>query len=373
MKARFLLSAVLPALLLPAPALGQLTINEEGEPALKFGGYMQFRYGGSFADNISGTDRDIAAGFMMRRAKLSMETDFADDRAHTKTVIAVNRSTGTVFLEDMFIEYDLTDTVSVRAGQFKMALLREENISSTRQLTAERSHTNRAFTQAFSQGVQVTIDPSEQSRWTLSVNDGLGQFNTAFTNETADFAATGRYDHYFQGNRRRFRDMTSFRGQEFASTIGAAAHFETGGETIGTTDRDIFQWTVDGSLEGDGWNAYGAVIGRTTDAAGMDEFTDWGVIGQAGFFISDDTELFARYDALIPDGDRVNDELFQTITGGANWFLVPESHAAKVTGDVGISFGEQDMSIAPATSATGLVATSDDTQVVARIQILLMF
>lgn len=373
MKVRTLLTAAVPALFLPTPAMAQFVIEDEAGPSLKIGGYMMFRYGASFADEINATDRDIAAGFMMRRAKISMESNFADDRAHTKFVLATDRSTGTVYLEDAYVEYDATDTVKLRAGQFKMGLLREENTSSTRQLAAERSTTNRAFTQGFSQGVQATIDPNDNSRWTFSINDGLGQANTSFTSDSADFAATGRYDHFFQGNKRRFRDMTSFRGSDFVSTIGGAVHFETGGETIGSTDQDLLQWTVDGSLEGDGWNGYGAFIGRTTDTAGMDEYTDWGVIAQGGYFIADDKELFARYDALIPDGDRATDELFQTITGGINWYLVPESHSAKVTADVGVSFGEQDMSIAPATSATGLVATSDDSQVVARVQILLQF
>jgi hypothetical protein len=47
-------------------------------------------------------------------------------------------------------------------------------------------------------------------------------------------------------------------------------------------------------------------------------------------FVSDQVELFGRYDVILPDvGDS-----FNTLTAGVNYYVSPHSHAAKFTADV---------------------------------------
>ncbi|MEM9066490.1 MAG: hypothetical protein AAGB51_13480 [Planctomycetota bacterium] len=350
-----------------------LQLEKPGEVSLTGGGYFQFRYNASIRDHSAPGAQDIASGAHHRRAKLWLRHRAMDGRVRSYALTAFNRGTGRMFIENMYLDYDITGNEDwLRIGQFKPPLLREETLGAPRQLAAERSNTNRAFTQGFSQGLQFIANGDEHLTWTVSISDGLGQINTAAGTEDADIAFTGRIDVFPQRQKRRFRDFTSFRGSDLISTFGAAAHFETGGATIGTEDMDLLTWTADGSVEGDGWNAYGAVIGRYTNET-LGSFYDTGVIAQGGCFVADDVEVFGRYDVLIPDSGRETNETFHTLTAGSTWFLVPESHALKITGDVGVTFGDQSESIAPATDATGLLSADGDTQVILRLQILVVF
>ena len=130
--------------------------------------------------------------------------------------------------------------------------------------------------------------------------------------------------------------------------IGAGAHWQTQGDTnpsdnsggaiAGYEDTTVSFWTVDAQVEGDGWNFFAEYVGHkveinaTTDV----EYTNHGVIVQGGFFFSDQWEGFARYDVIMLDDVLVaagTSDNFQSVTVGANYYFVPESHAAKFTID----------------------------------------
>jgi hypothetical protein len=136
---------------------------------------------------------------------------------------------------------------------------------------------------------------------------------------------------------------------------------------------------IDTQVEGQGWNIYAAGIWRNVDAASASEdFNDFGMVLQAGYFVSDQTELFARFDVTWADADRAatvaTDDTFHTVTGGVNYYISPESHAVKFTGDVVYYFNpEADLSIVSPTTGTGLLADGEDGQIQLRLQMQVMF
>ncbi|MBX3324115.1 MAG: hypothetical protein KF757_14135 [Phycisphaeraceae bacterium] len=349
----------------------QFFIAQESEGArLNIGGYLQFRYHLNWRDDDAGGN-DFTNGFMARRSRVQLSGQIMEN--WTFNVMTELSPSGAGTLLDGFIGHRLESGWVLQFGQFKMPLLREELVSDAILLAAERSPTNSVFSQSRSLGVQASRE-SEDWRGAIAIHNGMNTLNTRFdAASAADFAVTGRLDHKLAGAWSQFRDFTSWRGSDFAAMIGAAGHYQTGGETGNTTDLDFAQYTLDLSLEGDGWNAFAAFIGRHSDTA-SGSFDDFGVVVQGGVFVSDAVELWGRYDIVIADDDRPGvTHDFGTITAGLNWYVIPESHAVVVKVQAMWYLDAQAGSLVGTSTGSGLLASPNDDQFSIFAQIGMIF
>lgn len=337
----------------------------QGDAKLYVGGYIQFRYNMTFRDSDTDSN-DFTNGFENRRTRLifagniskqlsfQLQTEFKGD--------------GDSVLKDAWAQYKFENGWVVRAGQQKPSLLREELVSDLFQLAVERSVTNAVFNQGRSQGIELSRE-WESFRLFAGINDGLNADNTYYdASKEADFGVTARVEYKAAGEWKQFRDFSGWREDPFGLLLGAAAHYQTGGETGGTNDVDIFEYTADASFEGSGWNAYAAFIGRHRDETAA-EYDDFGVIVQGGVFVADQVELFARYDVVIPDDERPGDpDPFNTISVGGSYYLSPKSHAAQIRLQLSWFIDPQSVSIVSTSTSTGVLADTEGDQVTAMIE-----
>lgn len=354
-----------------------------GSFRLNVGGQIQFRYGLNLGDDLGGTtDNDDERGFQTRRTKLNF-SGTAYDNIDFKVSGAFNRSGGAFGLEDAWTRFSINENSSVKVGQFKAPFLREELVSSTRQLAADRSVANEVFNQDRSQGVQYGYTADD---WNLAIafTDGFNTDNTDYNGSNAtgawgageaDWAFTGRFEYLGSGNWKQFKDFTSEAGSETAWMLGAAAHWETGEiGGAGANDYTNFGYTVDASIEGDGWSVFGAFIGRSIDIDGGTDADDFGAVVQAAFRIPESKwEIFGRWDGVFPDSNYTDDDDFHTITFGANYYM--HGHAAKFTVDVQWFLDQIEATddIVSANSGIGLLGDSDDGEIGIRAQFQLLF
>lgn len=358
--------------------------SADGDNRLNVSGQIQFRYNFNVRDT-SPPDEDITNGFNARRVKLAFDGVVGGDWGY-KIVGAFDRGDGDFFLEDAVITRKFDNGVTLAMGQFKGPFMREENTSSKMQQAADRSPMNEAFNQDRTQGIQLSY-AGDNARFTGMVSDGFKTLNTAYyVPAESDYALTGRVDVRFgDASWKAFKDFTSFRGGETGGMVGAAVHWQTMGDTANTgtfppggsapTDMDLLTYTVDASYEGGGWNVYGAFVGRSIDMIGSPDYDDFGALVQGGVFVSDLTELFARWDAVLPDDDRSAGEDFHTITFGANHYFFEGSHAAKLTADVQWFLDNQAESsdVVKVNEGIGLAPGAEDDQVSFRIQMQILF
>ncbi|MCH8270588.1 MAG: hypothetical protein IH985_05180 [Planctomycetes bacterium] len=337
-------------------------------PSVRVTGQLQFRYVINHRDQTPGAEDD-AVGFQTRRSKFKLDGTIAD-RWKYKVSTAFSRSSGTGSLEDAYVRYIADDGWEFTFGKFKLPYAREESVSSSAQLTADRSVTNAFFSLKRSQAVRAAWE-GESARFAVAFSDGSRADKTDFISaDEADFALTARGEYRFAGNDwGAFKQFTSFRGSSYAAMAGAAVHYQSGGETFGTADEDFTGLTADLSLLGDGFNAFAAILWQRVEPAGGPALENTGLIVQGGWFVDPAWELFARWDAIL--SDQVDD--FSTVTVGVNRYLLPESHAAKFTGDVQFFLDEQASTDAPASTATGLQASTRDGQWALRLQMQLLF
>jgi hypothetical protein len=372
--------------------------KEDGSFRLNVGGQIQFRYVLDWRDDQNNAD-DFETGFQTRRTKLDFSGNIINKDWEYRVLAAFDRADGSAILEEAWVNYTFGDGWSAKWGQFKLPLLREELVSSSRQLAVERSLTNEAFTQDRSQGIQLQYR-TDDWRVVGAFSDGLDSENTDFTDSSlrtpagansffvrgeADWALTGRIEYKFQGDWKWFEDFTAPQGQDFAALLGGAVHYQEGPNTGAPTDvdRQTLEYTLDLSLEGDGWNVYGAFIGRNDDTRGpvgvdQDSVDDFGAVVQAGWRFQPDTELFARWDAIFGDSSRpqfTNDDNFNFFTVGINEYYA--GHAAKATVDVVLSFDDTSSLITtgllPNTTTGVLGQNGSDTEVTVRFQFQLLF
>jgi hypothetical protein len=317
-------------------------------------------------------DEDTTTGFQARRTKIWAKGNVAENWGF-KVQGNFNRDGGDFELEDAYITNDINDSWSWQFGQFRLPLLREDSVSSANQLAVERSLTNEVFRQNRSQGVQFNYT-GDAFRFMGAFSDGLRTQNTDFNSMAeADYALTGRFEWKWAGDWAQFEDFTSWQGDDNAGMLGAAIHYQGGGETGGpTADIDVLRATADISFEGNGWNAFGAFIYDDTEPDGFDSTTNYGWLVQGGVFLNEQWELFGRYDMTMPDDDLDLDD-FSTITAGVNYYITPQSHAVKFTGDVQYFLDEVDGGLTVITTGAGNLPDDSDGQFVIRLQFQLVF
>lgn len=344
---------------------GFFLASGDGKFKLKINGQLQFRYVFNHQDEDA-TEDTSRGGFENRRTKLTFEGHVVDPSWKYHVTGAFARDGGSFLLEDAYIAKDLGNGWELLVGQFKLPFMIEETISSKRQLAVDRSLVNEEYNQDRSQGVQMSYT-ADQFRFYVAYSDGFMTANTAALGYDTEWAFTGRAEVLLAGKWSQFRDFTSFKGEEFGFQLGGAAHYEKA--EVGTAagpEEKMFTWTVDAMLEFGGANLFAAIVGRHLDEANVDQY---GFVIQGGFFVTDDVELFGRYEWSDFDVDGVED--LSVITVGVNKYW--DKHNIKWTTDLGYGLD----TVSSPFSASGVGWRSDagdeDGQIVFRTQLQLLF
>ena len=115
----------------------------------------------------------------------------------------------------------------------------------------------------------------------VTFSDGFRSANSDFGASPADYAFTGRFDWKTGGDWDQFSQFSSGAGSEYASKIGGAVHWQDGPDTPASSGTEQFAWTIDAMAHGDGWNAFAAIVGVSTDVDGGADTDDFGWLVQA--------------------------------------------------------------------------------------------
>lgn len=357
--------------------------SADGSMRLWIGGMTQFRYTINNRDTTA-PDEDLTTGFDFSRTKLYIGGKVRNDTTFFIRT-GFNPSTGTAGLEWAKMMHKLDNGMVITWGQFVTPFLKEQQISEQKFMSTERSAMHETFSDKFSQGVMLTYTSDD---WQLfgSITDGGRTQNTAyFSTREADVALTARAEYKFgDAPWKAYKSFTSFRNTATGGMVGGAICWETRGETANTdsfggtalVDSDIFSYTVDAMYKGGGWSLYGAFLGRTTDAGAGSDFTDFGALVQGSVYVHEQWEIFARWDAIMPDDDRASGEDFNTATFGANHYFFPGSHVAKLTTELAWYLDDQASSsslVKAPNTRTNLLPSGEENQWALRIQMQLVF
>lgn len=334
---------------------------EGRDRTLEISGHFQFR--ALLNSRSQPSKEDIASGFVLRRAKLKAKGMLMGDDLRYTFSMSFNRKTGVGSVEDFNIDARLADGLRLRVGQFRPGLLREESVSSKRQLAVERSLIAKAFTQPRVRGIALKHETA-RTRVSLALMDA-----SPVLGGDQSWEIVTRGEVLILGRFKRFKDFTSFPDDEPAVMLGASVGvLDLDARLPDSSDTTIVRWTVDLSAEAGGSNVFVAFVGNRVDQDMGPTLDQYGLVVQGGAFITDTTELFARYE--LGDADNSTPTL-SILTIGANEYL--DGHALKFTVDAGFALDE----VAGFWSSSGrgwlTDASGHDGQVLLRTQLQLMF
>jgi len=356
-----------------------------GNYTLQVGGDTSFRYNASIRDDVSvGDNEDFTNGFSTGFTRLRFMGNIWSKDFQYKIQLTNDGQTdgsGSFGLEDAWGKYSFGNEFSVGFGQAELPLIWQDwGVDVPFQLLADQAIATSIFSPGYSQGVWFDYS-ADMFRVVGAFSDGAATANTTYNSAAeADYALTLRVDVKAMGSDwNRFSDETSFQSQtETALRIGGAVHWQSGGETGGTIDQDILVYTLDAQIEGGGWNVFAAAYGSTVDSTAGDSDL-WGGVLQGGIFVTDQVELFARWNAIFFDSDSgAGDDDIHFAEAGVNYYVSPESHAFKVSGYAGYAFNDTTSifgagGLLDGTTRAGFLGDSEDGEIVIGAEASVLF
>lgn len=328
--------------------------SEDGKFRLNVNGQIQIRYtwnenSGPKGDGIVDQVDNTETGFENRRTKLFFHGHVGDPRFQyvvSLMTLTDDNHDGSVWTDEIYAKYALSDGVTVWAGRTKAPFTREEIMDSRYTMAADRSLVNEVFNIGRVEGIGVILTPSDMIKVNLAVTDGGSSGEPGslhnFTADNTDVPAlTGRIDLKLAGGWNDWNDYSSWSNAPASAFIGAAVHWERA--EVGNDGADapdgFYSYTLDATFKSGGFSAFAAFVGQHVDGRGATGPNDegdadgYGVVVQVGYMvIPDKLEPFVRYEWLDLDeiGNTSNHEI-QLITVGTNYYM--NKHQSKVTVD----------------------------------------
>ena len=226
---------------------------------LNFGGEIQTRW--MYRDG--GAD-DAKHGFDIRRAKLKLYGNVFENGAYK---LSIESQDGDIALEDAWYKHSMGD-FSLKVGQMKTHYLWEYDQSSSKTMAVDRSIVSRNFRQGRSQGIELGYEAGD-FRLFGSYTDGFNSKNTDAFKANNTYAVAGRAEW----------DACDW------FTLGAGVGSNDDGVGSYTT------WTVDGHIHHGGFTFDGYYVWKNEN-----DVDAWGSMLQAGYFVTDSIQPFARYE-----------------------------------------------------------------------------
>ncbi|MFK7960874.1 MAG: porin [Phycisphaerales bacterium] len=348
--------------------------SADGNFRLNVKGGMQIRYLYSMQDNSGGDDS--VSGFENTRNRFGFSGHIVDPSWKYNIWGGWNASGGAVLL-DAWVQKDLGNGWAIRAGQFKLPTWQEWSVSEMRQQFVERSVLDARFSQSYSQGVMAAYR-QDNMRFYAAFSDGLRSLNTPFAGGTGvdpngvDYALTARAEWLVSGDWSNYSDFQSFQGDESTTVIGGGIHHQRGESGTAANELEITEFNLDGSFEFGGANVFAAFVYRTYDDDASVDRDEMGFLIQGGYFLSDTTELIARYEYgdLDGAGGAAGDDL-SLLTVGVNRYWA--KHSLKWSTDLGYALDPVSSTWGSASRGFRGDAMNEDGQIVLRSQLQLTF
>ena len=107
----------------------------------------------------------------------------------------------------------------------------------------------------------------------------------------------------------------------------------------GNDDGTNWMLSWDASMDFGGWNVFGSItLGDDKQNAFGQAVSgnQWGWMVQGGYYLTEDIELYGRYEWLDPRISGVSHDDIEIMTFGANWYLAGQN--AKLSIDWGYNF-----------------------------------
>ena len=222
--------------------------------------------------------------------------------------------------------------------------MREWQVNAENQLGIERSLVSYYFQQGVQNGLSLAWE-SDMFRVRAMYGNGDGQGSVQYDNSgNSQPAFTARAEFLAGGSWDQFENFSSMPGDEAGILIGVAGSYENTKKrydnNYSVNNSRKARWAVTGDAQVDFGGA--TVAGSLTWAEQStgnndDKVNPWGAVVQAGVFVTDDWEVYGRFQFLDYDDSNYDDMYILAV--GLNGYLGGTNNV-KWSTEVGYSFGK---------------------------------
>ncbi|MCH2132525.1 MAG: OprO/OprP family phosphate-selective porin [Phycisphaerales bacterium] len=246
-------------------------------------------------------------------------------------------------LEWAYAGIKFNDEFSVQIGRQKYDVMRGFMVNAEYQQAIERSlYTYFWATSSITNGVKVNWQTDMfrvNAMYSNAGQDFGSATNGAYYTNAAEYAFSGRAEVLLGGTWDQFNEISSMPGEEMGILAGVgAAYLDSDDSLFPFTSRSNWMVTGDLSVDMGGWNVMGSIsVGDQRESGNNNP---WGFEVSGGFYVTDDVELYGRYQWLDPSYSQTygsSDEL-NMLTFGANYYLAGNN--AKLSLDWSWSFSQ---------------------------------
>ena len=262
----------------------------------------------------------------------------------------------TTRLWDAWVKFRPTSNIELKIGQFMLPFTRESLVRPQHQLAVVPSVID--FRMGMERTAAIQLDwSSENERFSLAISNGSpalfhaplwGAFDPippwpALEKDTL-YAVSMRHEWKLLGDWEQFNQFTSPPGSERGVMIGIAGHRQmTEEDPTSSFAVDSTFWGIAGdiSLQYDGASLFASVFyHRIKDllaSEGNSRMDIHGFVAQGSTYITNQTELYARWENGQPDGPGQFATDLQIVTVGLNHYI--NGQDMKISADIGFDFG----------------------------------
>ncbi|MHC4938477.1 MAG: porin family protein [Planctomycetota bacterium] len=341
--------------------------TKDGQYRLMFRWYSQARYNWNHRDNPPDDEKDDVQGWEVSRTRIWLDGDLTD-RFYFHFRINIDSSSN-FKLVNAYIRWRAPGGWNVDIGERWFYLSREDWTLPMDQLTTEFSANDLVFAIGTSRGVQVS-KAWDTFRFYGGLSDGRFSGGQNFTQATSDFTLTGRFEYqWLTTDWSIWDDLTGRRGRPKGVMLGFGIGYANGKNgTPGPRLSYSILLTLDLNIN---WDGGQAMIYGTWRFAEPDEgegFYNWGLVAQAGHFVADKQQVYARYE-IVSAGDQPGDfDDYNTITIGYSFFPFVESNVNKFSLEFSYLFDAIDNTIVGPDTGVGFLPASEGDQWYLRFQ-----
>jgi len=290
---------------------------------------------------------------------------------------------------DAWVAFQLNTESTVKIGIFSLPFTKEGMIDTPYQMAVFPSLVEYRFGLEQTQGIELDWESTDRKFAFAVTNGSPALFQAALwgaQDPTPPWAAlqsdtlysfTMRHEWKLLGDWDQFEQFTSPPGSERGVLIGLAGHRQNTESNSpvpigGFPDGVLWGVTGDVMMQFDGASLFASVIyERVLDFAPLlPRINILTFVAQGSTYITNQTELFARWESGGPDRDVIGPDILQILTLGVNHYV--DGQDVKITADLGFSFGEVTGTMAN-TQAGWVTDPRRRNQFVFRTQLQLMF
>ena len=319
--------------------------NDKGSFKLKIGARVQTLLDVDSTEGAS--SRQDRWAFSIHRARLTFS-----GHAFTKKLgykLQTDFGKGFVTLKDFYLDAGLSDTIWLRAGQWKRPFSRQQINSSGNLELVDRAITDKQFKQGRDVGVVVHngYEDAPELEWNVGVWNGQGD-KASFTpvvDEVTGEVTGGSFSNVPKDFMPLFiarvgLNKNGLKGYSEADLEGGPVRWGVGAAVWAEADLDggddqQQQATVDAVIKVNGFSA--SLAGFLQTVRGDTELATLGGHVQIGYVFGEGTRRMnavGRYAVLIPQGDMAENATHETVIG---WGWLPHGHNVKLQLDLASS------------------------------------